>query len=93
MNYPAPGKQPNIRNVEVIEDNSHGQHIAFVENNMYIDPTRDMEEIEFWKNRLRMQKIPYIMASVEHHTKDVVTNRHYVRKGKTLFTGEALTDG
>lgn len=87
-------KKPNIENVIVIIDASEGQDIRFSENNMYIEPTRNNDEIIFWKNRLVQQKIPYILAAIDYSTKHVDDKTgkiiHKIMRGRTLFVGESL---
>lgn len=81
-------KKPSITNIKVLEDHSNGQKISISENTMYLEPSRDDEEIKFWRQRIEIQKLPYIYASVEFARKDPDTNIPVTRRGRTFFVGE-----
>ena len=82
------GKKPSITNIRILEDHSNGSHISMTENSMYIEPSRNDEEIKYWKQRIEMQGLPYIYASIEYARKDPDTNVPITRRGRTFFIGE-----
>jgi len=77
----------NIKIVNIVVDNSGGQVVPVKVSTMYIEPTKDLQEIEFWKKRLDHTKMPYILADVEYTALNKA-GEHMYSRGKAFFVGK-----
>lgn len=50
--------------VTIIEDRSAGNVIDIADSFMFVEPLKDLQEVDFWKNRLTKLCVPYILAKV-----------------------------
>src|SRR5579871_5653102 len=54
---------------EVLHDNTRGK-VEISKQTLYMGPTVDQEEVDFWEERLDDLKVPYVLAVIEFNEKD-----------------------
>ena len=58
-----------MNNIKVLDSNENGvpglKTIAIKKSNLWMEPTTDKNDTSFWVERLRSQRIPFILAQYD----------------------------